>query len=209
MRLLILSIIYVFAFSFSTSAQTSQSIASLKNLIDSLFRVDQGVQHNMINAIQNGHSDSYRDSVAILEKQKNEAFARHILIMRQIIKDYGFPNPNLVGAETTYQFFTLIQHSKADVAFQSEMLPYIKELVDKEQLKGSVYALLYDKIQINLGKAQLYGSQVDYKVDGSAFPKNLDDPKNVNTRRAAYGMEKLEIYLDEMTKLHKEMNAKK
>ena len=89
------------------------------------------------------------------------------------------------------------------------MLKLIKKQVDKKQAKANDFAFLTDRVLINSGKEQLYGTQLGYDKDNNAFSKNLQDKENVNKRRKELGMESLEAYLKRATELHKEQNQKK
>jgi hypothetical protein len=178
----------------------------LKLKIDSLFSIDQQVQEDIILGFQNGIS---MDSFLVLEKKKNETFARHIPIIKSIYNTYGYPSIEMVGAESSSHFFTLIQHADADPAFQSTMLPTIKKLAKRKEVSGSDFAYLYDRVQINTNKKQLYGTQLDYDSTGKAFAKNLKNPKMVNKRRKKMGLDTLENYLNLATEIHKMQNTKK
>jgi hypothetical protein len=178
----------------------------LKIFIDSLLTVDQVVQYNIVEASQRNVSS---DSLKILFEIKEKTFARHIPILKAIFKNNGYPTFEKVGKESSNNFFILVQHADADVKFQEQMLPLIKMQVDKKQVKGSNYAYLYDRVQINNGKQQLYGTQLDYDNEGNAFSKNLKDKETVNARRSEFGMTPLEDYLAKATALHKKQNEKK
>lgn len=205
MRKLGFIIIGLFALTFYSRSQQTITQPKLKALIDSLYQVDQKVQQDMITAIQKGVPF---DSVKLLETVQKQTFARHILLLKDIYKQYGYPTPKMVGQESAYHFFTLIQHSDSDVNFQSQMLPLIKKQVKKKQASGKEYAFLYDRIHLNKGGEQLYGTQMDYDSNGNAFPKKLKDSANVNKRRRQLGMEPLEEYLAKVTEMHKQMNKR-
>ena len=70
------------------------------------------------------------------------------------------------------------------------------------------YGLLTDRVKINTGEKQIYGTQVTYNSFGQAYPKNLADSMNVNKLRAEVGLEPIEEYLNNMTQMHFEMNKK-
>lgn len=85
------------------------------------------------------------------------------------------------------------------------MLPEVK----RNNASPVNYAYLTDRVAINSGQLEEYGTQVVYEGPGlgKAVPKSLRDPLNVNKRRAAIGMEPLESYLGVMSKMHEEMNT--
>ena len=146
------------------------------------------------------------DSFKFYEIIEHQTFLRHIPVLKTIVSKYGYPTFEKAGSESSSYFFTLIQHSDADIEFQSRMLAILRKQVAKKQVKGSDYAMLYDRVQINNGKEQLYGTQVDYDSTGNVFPKNLKDKENVNKRRAEFGLTSLEDYLKMMAELHKKQN---
>ncbi len=185
-------------------AQENIQLPSLKAQIDSLYQVDQQVQLDFIAAYQRGAT---MDSIMIYENIKNETFKRHIPIVKNIIATYGYPSIEKVGKESATNFFPLIQHADSDVNFQSDMLPIIKEQVEKGLINGADYAFLYDRIKVNTGKKQLYGTQLTYNEKHIAVPKPLKFKNGVNKRRAELGMESLEDYLNKATELHKIMNG--
>ncbi|GAB3875672.1 hypothetical protein GCM10028824_31640 [Hymenobacter segetis] len=89
------------------------------------------------------------------------------------------------------------------------MLPEVK----RKNAAPADYAYLTDRIATNAGQLEEYGTQVTYTgyvgKDFSkviAVPVSLRDPKNVDKRRAAIGMEPLQKYLDGMAEMTRQMN---
>lgn len=204
MKRLVLTVFVVLTVCLTSTAQKSKLNIKYKSLIDSLFIVDQQVQQDFIEVLLH-HSST--DSIKLFEERKEQTFIRHTPILKDIYKKIGYPTFKKVGKETSSKFFTLIQHCDKDVSFQSQMLVIIKKQVAKKQVQGSDYAFLYDRVQLNSGKQQLYGTQVDYDQNNNAFPKNLKDNENVNKNRAALGMDTLESYLKMVTEMHKRQNG--
>lgn len=101
----------------------------------------------------------------------------------------------------------MVQHSDKDVDFQSRILEKLKIEVENKNADGSNYGLLTDRVKINRGEKQIYGTQVTYNAQGQAYPKSLVDSVNVNKRRAEVGLDPIEQYLNIMTEMHFEMNT--
>ena len=58
---------------------------------------------------------------------------------------------------------------------------------------GENYALLFDRIQVNAGKPQRFGSQG--RCDGQSWvPDVIDSPADVDRRRASVGLEPMRDY---------------
>ena len=137
---------------------------------------------------------------------KDSVFTIHKKRLEEIFNEYGFPGFDLVGKEGSNNFWLMTQHSDNDVDFQSKILEKIKIEVDKGNADSKNYAYLTDRVKINKGERQVYGTQVMYNQYEQAYPKPLVDSVNVNNRRSQVGLESLEQYLNMMTTLNFERN---
>ncbi len=147
------------------------------------------VQDYMIEAFSIDTSGmSYADGVEV-DAENREA-------LKAIIEAHGFPTAELVGEEGMHAVFILIQHADRDPEWQKAQLPYIETAVKNGGLDGQDYAYLYDRIQVNAGKPQRYGTQFS-KVDPATKTIELaavEDPDNLNQRRMEVGMMPIESY---------------
>jgi hypothetical protein len=137
---------------------------------------------------------------------KDSVFTTHKKRLEEIFDKFGYPGYNLVGESGSQNFWLMVQHCDSDPAFQSRVLEKLKLEVDNNNADGSNYGLLTDRVKINTGEKQIYGTQVTYNSLGQAYPKSLADSVNVNKRRAEVGLEPIEEYLNNMTEMHFEMN---
>ena len=124
-----------------------------------------------------------------------------------IIDTYGWPGPDLVKQKGNSTVFLVIQHS--NFATQKKYLPMMREAVKSGKAKAYDLALLEDRVAMNDGKKQIYGSQIRRGVsfDTCAIPiavypsddksnkfYPIEDEPDVNKRRASVGLEPLEEY---------------
>lgn len=138
-----------------------------------------------------------RDSVGMDNQKK----------IKDLYSKYGYLGYKQVGKENSTKFWLPIQHADNDVQFQQKMLENLRSEIKKNNAKKSEYAMLEDRIAINLKKKQRFGTQVTYSEDGQAIPKNgLINKNNVEKLRSKYGLESLNDYYNWMTKNHFEMN---
>lgn len=138
---------------------------------------------------------------------KDSVFTTHQKRLKQIFDKHGFVGFDLAGTEGSENFWLMVQHSDKNPQFQKEVLAKMKIEVEKENANSSNYGLLVDRVAINTGNKQVYGTQVTYNLEtGQAYSKNLKDSINVNKRRKSIGLEPIEKYLNEMTQMHFEMN---
>lgn len=112
----------------------------------------------------------------------------------EIIDEYGWPGISLVGKEANITVWLIIQHSTPEQ--QEYYLPFLKESVKKGESRGRDLAYLEDRILMSRGKPQKYGSQFmnDPKTGEFIFCE-IEDPENVNKRRAEVGLEPIEEYM--------------
>lgn len=138
---------------------------------------------------------------------KDSVFTSHQIRLKEIFDENGFVGIDLAGEEGSSNFWLMVQHSDHDLGFQKEVLDKMKIEVEKKNADSRNYGLLVDRVKINSGEPQLYGTQVDYNMEiCQAFAKNLADSANVNKRRKEIGLQPLEEYLNEMTLMNFEMN---
>ncbi len=180
-----------------------QLTESISNLIDSLYIVDQKIQSDLTQSAKKGEDDKMKE----LFFEQKKIFERHIPILKDIFNKIGYPTIELVGKENSSKYFTLVQHSDSDTNFQEDMLKEITREVKKGNVSGKNFAFLTDRVQLALEKPQIYGTQLNYNTNiGQAYPKNLLDSINVNKRRNEVGLESIEEYLNQVTKIHFQMN---
>ena len=138
---------------------------------------------------------------------KDSVFTTHQKRLKQIFDQHGFVGFDLAGEEGSQNFWLMVQHSDHDPDFQKEVLNKMKIEVDNKNAKPSNYGLLVDRVRLNTGEKQVYGTQVTYNMEtGQAYPKSLEDSLHVNERRKSVGLEPIEDYLNVMTQMHFEMN---
>jgi len=138
-----------------------------------------------------------RDSVGLVNQNK----------IKKINSKYGYLGFNKVGEEYSKKFWITIQHADNDIKFQRKMLKELGREIEKNNAEKSNYAMLDDRISINLNQKQRFGSQVTYSKVGQAIPKNgLLDSLNVDNLRIKYNLPPFKEYYNWMTTNHFEMN---
>ena len=174
----------------------------LADELERMVEIDQIVASNAFPPEKYSHLtqekwELFKDSVYL----KNQKRAK------EIFDEFGFVGFDLAGENGSRNFWLIAQHSDHNPEFQKEVLVEMKKEVDKQNAISTNYGLLVDRVNLNTGKAQVYGTQVTYNMNnGQAYPKKLADSLNVNKRRKSIGLEPIEEYLNGMTEMHFEMN---
>ena len=140
-------------------------------------------------------------------KFKDSVFTKHKNRIENLLNKYGYLGVNELGKSGTNDFWLFVQHSDKFPDFQKRVLKSMKKAVKKGNANPNNYAYLMDRVNANSGEKQLFGTQVDYRINGQAKPKNgVVDSLNVNKRRKKYNLDSLKTYLNQMTEMHFEMN---
>lgn len=121
---------------------------------------------------------------------------RNTARMKEIVEQIGWPTVSKVGKEAAGHAWLLVQHADGDVEFQQYCLDLMKR-EPSDQVDMSDIAYLEDRVRVNTGRPQLYGTQ--FRWEGSSKPiQNIEDIENVDKRRAGVGLDTLAENLKRM-----------
>jgi len=113
-----------------------------------------------------------------------------------LLDQYGWLGADVIGAQGNATLFLVIQH--ADQATQEKYLPMMREAVKNGKGQGSSLALLEDRVALRQGKKQIYGSQIGRDMGSKLYyVQPLEDPDNVDKRRAQVGLQPLAEYISQ------------
>ncbi|MBK8885454.1 MAG: hypothetical protein IPN46_02465 [Saprospiraceae bacterium] len=161
---------------------------------------DQYVRSNLMTDILQKYNLS-KDQV-IIDSNGINTDERNRERLKEIIDKYGFPTKKMVGKDAMNGVFFMIQHADGENAWQKSQLTNIKNAVKMGDLDSQSYAYLYDRIKINSGEKQLYGTQfanVD-AVNNIVELDKTEDIDNLDKRRMEIGMMPIEMYKKLMLK---------
>lgn len=113
--------------------------------------------------------------------------------LKEIVKQFGWPTTSLVGPQASNSAWLLIQHADHDLKFQKYCLRLIREAAKKGEALLENVAYLTDRVLINSGKPQMYGTQF-YNYRGKLLPKPIKDPDKLDVRRKKMGLQSFIIY---------------
>ena len=128
--------------------------------------------------------------------------------LRVIVAKFGWPGLKLVGADGSNGAFIIVQHSDQAPEFQGICLKKLAIAVKHGEAPRSHYAYLTDRVEINAGRKQVFGTQMEY-ASGEAKPKTVKDPDNLDKRRKWAGLEPISEYLEQVKSFNRTLNEKK
>ena len=177
---------------------TPASDPVLASELSAMLKEDQELRERWVRDAKN---EAIREEVRALSK-------RHIARLEQILAVHGWPKITLVGFNGMSAMWTIAQHGGKE--FLGRVLPLMYEAVRSGDLDASLYALSFDRVLIQQGKNQLYGSQFDIDAaSGKCLPKPIDDPQHVDERRRRAGMEPLADYTKELCEAYLQPQVQK
>lgn len=113
--------------------------------------------------------------------------------IKQLVQQVGWIDAGRFGPEATQAAFLLVQHSM-DRPLMLASLPAIERDVRAGLTPGSQYALLFDRLQLQMGELQRYGSQIILR-EGKPIVQACEDPEGVDARRREMGLGPLREYV--------------
>lgn len=122
--------------------------------------------------------------------------------LREIVGRYGWPTVAKVGNQAAIAAFLIVQHADHDAVFQKECLTLMKS-EETDPSTAANLAYLEDRVRVNSGLSTLYGTQFWENPRGEYGPRPIEDPANLNARRASVGLEPFEEYEKVMRELRR------
>lgn len=158
----------------------------------SIFDEDQGIRRQFIAAQkQYGYKSRQVDSLGKVMMFKDSI---NLIRVTEILDHNGWVGPDKVGRQASQTLFLVIQH--ADLKTQQKYLPFMREAVKNKKTEPSALALLEDRVALREGRRQIYGSQVGLDEQTQKhYVLPLEDPDNVDRRRAGVGLGPLADYV--------------
>jgi hypothetical protein len=178
------------------SLNWGQVDSTLSSLLDSLRNEDQKWR-NLIRKINNKEVDSI--SFGTVSKRAGEVDSMNYLVIKPLFDKYGYLGYDKVGINSSHNFWLLVQHADKHPDFQDSVLVRMKIEADKGNSSITDYAYLLDRVLINTGQKQVYGTQMTLNSSKTSYePKPVIEPEKLNERRRQVGLPTIEVYIQIM-----------
>ncbi len=125
----------------------------------------------------------------------------HTARMKAIIVEHGWPGRSLVGEDGAHAAWLLVQH--AEPTFMAQCLPLMEHAVSRKEASAKDYAYLVDRVRMNQGKPQIYGTQFTSGADGKLALYPIADAAHVDERRRAIGLPSMAEYERKIREVYK------
>ncbi|HJQ40480.1 MAG TPA: DUF6624 domain-containing protein [Thermoanaerobaculia bacterium] len=156
-----------------------------------MLKEDQEVRQRWIKDQKN---EALREEMRALSKKHVERFG-------EIVAAHGWPGKSKAGMNGASAAWTIAQHGGPE--FLGKMLPLMYDAVIKRELDESLYGTSLDRVLMQRGKKQMYGTQFDVDpATGKCEPMPIEDAEHVEERRAKAGMTSLAEYTKELCAMY-------
>ncbi len=115
--------------------------------------------------------------------------------LRRILAEHGWPGRSRVGHQGAHNAWLIAQHADHDPAFQREALDLLTEAVARGEARPRELAYLTDRVRVNEGGEQVFGTQMKPYEHGMPVPRPIEDPERLDERRAEVGLEPFDQYM--------------
>jgi hypothetical protein len=113
--------------------------------------------------------------------------------LADLVARRGWPGRTLVGDKAAKAAWLLAQHADQDPDQQRAFLDALRAAVAQGEALAAHLAYLEDRVRVNAGQPQLYGTQ--FTMTGETIgPCPIEDPGRLDERRAHVGLEPFADY---------------
>lgn len=123
----------------------------------------------------------------------------HTKEIKGVVNKHGWPTVDMVGKRASWGAWLLVQHADHDIKFQKKCLELMILAFEKDRksIVPFCIASLTDRVLVNEGKKQLFGTQFDVDKEGNLAPSPIKDIDDIDKRRKKYGLGPYEKELEE------------
>jgi hypothetical protein len=123
----------------------------------------------------------------------NEVDADNTRWLVDLVTEHGWPRESDVGEEAATDAWLLAQHADSRPEDQRLFHRLMGAAVDAGEASPRLFGYLEDRVRVNSGRPQLYGTQfVDH--GNGLEPQPIEEREGLAARREAVGMEPFEEY---------------
>jgi hypothetical protein len=158
-----------------------------------------------VSAIQRDLADRLqRDQNAAKDKTLKEEDAKAIVEdntrhLRSLVQEIGWIDVPRFGSKTSYAAVILAKHG-GDLRLLLGVLPLIERDFKHSGDDAQAFAIVYDSVQLDLGRKQRFGTQIRGAGGDKPFLLPLEDPEHVDALRREIGLPPLGDYLSDAAK---------
>lgn len=124
-----------------------------------------------------------------VRREQREVFVRHADRLKDLLEVHGWPTADIVGPEAARGAWLIAQHADTQLDVQRLAVGLLREATLAGTAHRRELAFLEDRLAVNEGRYQVYGTQIADVVDGKPVLWPCLDLDRLDERRAEVGIE--------------------
>ncbi|MEU9190293.1 DUF6624 domain-containing protein [Streptomyces sp. NPDC048484] len=116
-----------------------------------------------------------------------DIFAKEVALLRTVLEEHGWPGYRLVGARGSRAAWQIATYC-GDGALQARAFGLLEKAVREQDADPEHYALLADRLCLNRGEPQRFGTLYIPTHNGSLVLYRVREPRQLDDRRHALGL---------------------
>lgn len=176
-------------------------IRAIQNQIALLWRDDQAARGALVALMTKDESGADYWASRLVSAHTKRGDDRSITYLSSRLPGYGWIDIDRFGEDVSSYAWLIAQHADDYPNIQKDILARMEPYLETGGVSRENYAFLWDRVAVNTGGLQRYGTQPDWTcVDGEMKLRAMEEPSQVNERRAAMGMGTVEDGLERMNR---------
>jgi hypothetical protein len=186
-------ILFILLFYFETKSQIDSALFyEIK-----VMRDEDQKWRNLSTEVRNKQIDTLSSEIISINIGITDSL-NHIKLKDMVLK-YGFLGYDKVGKDGSHNFWLLMQHQDSHPDFQEKVLAMMEKELEKNNANANNYAYLLDRVRVNTGRLQVYGTQMQLNIDSTSYePKAVENPDTLDERRLKVGLPSIARYIEIM-----------
>ena len=152
----------------------------LREALLAMREIDQDIRKRLV---ADWNNDALGEEMSRIDRENTQK-------LRKLIADHGWPDDDVVGKDGCDAAWILVQHADHDVEFQEQCYGLLEQAVERDRARRTHLAYLYDRIAVNRGQLQRFGTQFG---EGLKL-QPVEAPESLDARRLAVGLSTMAEY---------------
>lgn len=179
---------------------TDPEIADVQALIAAQWTADQAARQAYVQLQTEDRSGAAFWAQRLSTAHAVLTDAQSTRLMRDLLERYDWIDSRRFGTRVGSHAWILVQHADRHPDFQALALERMEAYLGEGGVRLRDYAYLYDRVAVNTGRLQRYGTQPEAECDeaGGLALRPVEDLEGLDARRAQMGLGPYQVDLDAM-----------
>ena len=169
----------------------AQEMPELSAFLEEVYESDQGIRREFMAVADSSGWDKARE---LYSTEMQRVDKTNLDTLELIWDEYGWLTPPKISPKAAHAQWLVVQHSPLEV--QQKMRDDMIAAAEAGHMRKSNLASFLDRVALREGNDQTYGSQIAYGPGDQPYVAPLEDPMNVDKRRAEMGMAPMAEYCE-------------